>query len=167
MIFGTTEESFFRFAITGSVIVLCNFALLLIVEIAERVVLNKLGGSSDCDAEYETVKMKWEEADELNDGNGQESSMLRDVEQQVMDEERKRSKSKSLSTKLKNVRKTKLPGIRLSAMGRGMRKFGMRIRTADRLSGLGFNPDHFKIFQRHFMRLLRIANMMQGFYIAL
>jgi hypothetical protein len=53
MIFGTTQGSFFRFAVVGSMIVLCNFALLLVVEIAKHVVLNKLGGSMDCDIEYE------------------------------------------------------------------------------------------------------------------
>jgi Ca2+-binding EF-hand superfamily protein len=115
---------------------------------------------------HKTVKAKWDLAEEVNDG-GSEKAVLRDVEQQIIDEERKRTKSKSLKTKIKNVRKTKLPGIRLSAVGRGIRNFGVRIRATDRLSGLGFNPDHFKIFQKHFMRLLRIANMMQGFYIAL
>mmetsp|Transcript_29957 Transcript_29957/g.38644 ORF Transcript_29957/g.38644 Transcript_29957/m.38644 type:complete len:313 (-) Transcript_29957:94-1032(-) len=85
------------------------------------------------------------------------------------------------SRKLKQVRKTTVHGLthgvshvghgvakmRLSGMKRSIRKMGVRIRTSDRLSGLGFNPHHFKIFQKEFMRLLRIGNMMQAFYIAL
>lgn len=53
LIFGTTRDSFFRFAAVGAWIVICNFFLLIVAEIAKRVVLKKLGGSSNCDEEFE------------------------------------------------------------------------------------------------------------------
>jgi hypothetical protein len=70
-----------------------------------------------------------------------------------------------MESKLQNI--GNLKSLRMSTIRKGINSIGRRLTSTDQLVGLGFNPDSFKKFQKLFMFFLRIANMLQAFYISL
>jgi hypothetical protein len=169
IIMGYNFDDFRNFIVFGICIIVINVFLLAVSLYAKSAVLEKLGGTSDIEASFKTLKSKWhDDPQNIEDIH----ILLRNAEQKVIDDEKKRKAHQhsfnitdfsEFKGKLKASIVTRLQQVKKATQFRAsMKQSGIRSQSVEKLHQYGL-----VWFHRNFMRMLRISNLLQAFYISL